>query len=167
MKRLISRSITLGLALFTVACSSETTAPDQQSVELAAVLPADGAVGIDPRAPVTLDFKQPMMVGMEQHIILHEGNNDGPAVGGSWTWSADYRRLTFTPAMPLKAQTKYTIHMGTDMDTTSGHQQHHNGTQGGHMGGMGSGMMGGSGSMMGRTHGSSSGCLMLSTFTTA
>lgn len=167
MKTLISRGLTLWLALFTVACSSETTAPDQQLVELAAVLPADGAAGIDPRAPVTLDFKQPMMAGMEQHIVLHEGNKDGPTVAGSGRWSADYRRLTFTPAMPLKAQTKYTIHMGTDMDATSGHQQHHSATERGHMGGTGAGMMGGSGSMMGRTHGSLSGCLALSTFTTA
>jgi hypothetical protein len=163
----MSRGLPLWLTLFAVACSSETTAPDQQLVELAAVLPADGASGVDPRAPITLEFKQPMMTGMEQHIVLHEGNQDGPAVAGSWSWSADFRRLTFTPAAPLKAQTKYTIHMGMDMDAASGHQQHHTGTAGGHMGGTGAGMMGGSGSMMGGTHGAMSECLMLSTFTTA
>ncbi len=166
MKFVMSRGIPLWLAFLAVACSSDSTAPDRQATEVAAVLPADGAVGVKPSAAIVLDFTQPMMAGMEQHIVLHEGGKDGPAVAGRWSWSADYRQLTFTPAGPLKPATRYTIHMGMDMDGAGGHDEHHTGTGGVHMG-AGAGMMGGTGSMMGGTQGSMAECLMLSSFTTA
>jgi hypothetical protein len=166
MKFVMSRGIPLWLAFLAVACSSDSTAPDRQATEVAAVLPADGAVGVNPSAAIVLDFTQPMMAGMEQHIVLHEGGKDGPAVAGRWSWSADYRQLTFTPAGPLKPATRYTIHMGMDMDGAGGHDEHHTGTGGVHMG-AGAGMMGGAGSMMGGTQGSMAECLMLSSFTTA
>lgn len=166
MKFIMSRGIPLWLAFLAVACSSDSTAPDRQATEVAAVLPANGAVGVNPSAAIVLDFTQPMMAGMEQHIVLHEGGKDGPAVAGRWSWSADYRQLTFTPAGQLKPATRYTIHMGMDMDGAGGHDEHHTGTGGVHMG-AGAGMMGGAGSMMGGTQGSMAECLMLSSFTTA
>lgn len=166
MKLSMGRGIPLWLAFVTLACGNDTIGPDRQQAEVAAVLPVNGAVGVNRNAAITLDFTQPMMAGMEQHIALHEGSKDGPSVAGTWKWSADYRQLTFTPAGPLTAATRYTIHMGMDMGGAGSHDEHHTGTGGGHMG-AGAGMMGSTGDMMGGTQGSMAGCLMLSSFTTA
>ena len=157
----------VGTALALSACSNGPTSPQDDQREVSSVVPRDGSSGVSPSAPIVLDFTHTMQAGMEKYLVLHEGDADGAAVAGQWTWSADYRKLTFVPASPLKSQTKYTIHMGMGMMDANGamigdHAQHHGSSEGGHMGG---GMMGEtSGSMMGSDM---SQCVMLTSFTTA
>lgn len=84
---------------------------------------------------------------MSEYADLHEGTVGGPTVEGTWTWSANDTKLTFTAAGPLEPATTCAIHLGGRMHDAEGRpvdlQQH-----GGQMGGQWatSGMMaGGSG----------------------
>lgn len=157
----------VGTALALNACSGAPSSPQDDQLEVLSVVPRDGATGVSPGARIALDFTHAMQPGMEQYLVLHEDDVNGAAVAGQWTWSADYRKLTFAPASPLKFQTKYTIHMGMGMMNADGsmsgdHAQHHGSSSAGHMSG---GMMESSGSsMMGSAM---SQCVMLATFTTA
>lgn len=138
----------LGL-LASVACSDDITAPDA-STQLASVVPAGGSVSVDPTSSIVVDFTHAMMTGMETYMVLHEGDVRGPAVPGTWTWSPERTRATFAPGNPLRAQTRYTLHLGGGMMDGTGAGIGF-GDHGRHMGGeWATGqMMGGSGGMMG------------------
>jgi hypothetical protein len=87
--------------------------PSDPVAAVASVVPVAQATGVDPAAPIVIRFTHPMMAGVEQYVALHEGNTPaGPVVAGRWTWSTDRSTLTFTPAMPLKPNTRYAIHLG-------------------------------------------------------
>jgi hypothetical protein len=83
--------------------------------QLAVVSPPGGSIGVNVSTVITIGFTHPMLAGMEQYVAVHEGTATGPLVDGSWGWSQDRTRLTFTPAEPLKAKTQYTIHVGGGM----------------------------------------------------
>ena len=169
MKVPVIHALSFAVVLSAAACSNDTAAPNQQLDEVAAVVPGDGAVGVDPSAPVIIDFTYAMMPGMEQHMALHEGDKSGPVVQGTWKWSSDYKRLSFVPVAGLKPRTRYTVHMGMDMIDgvmEGSHDQHHTNQSGDHMGGTAGSMMSGSSSMMRGSHDTAT-CVMLSSFVTA
>jgi hypothetical protein len=136
-------------------CGAEPNAP-ALTTHVVSVVPAGGATGVDPNAPIVVTFDQPMQVGMEQYAALHEGDVTGPVVPGTWAWSNGHATLTFTPMRPLMSQVQYTLHMGGGMRATDGGLVDWSscvGQQGGQwatqqmMGG--GGMMGGDATMMG------------------
>ena len=49
---------------------------------------------------------------MEQYVDLHEGDLDGPLVPIRCAWSSDRITLGCTPDAPLKARTRYSLHVG-------------------------------------------------------
>jgi hypothetical protein len=160
------------LAFGVVACSTNPTSPASRTV-VASVVPAGGSVAVPIGSSVMVTFSNPMQMGMEIYAALHEGSVTGPVVAGTWMWSGDRTQLTFTPTMPLKAGTDYTMHLGGGMvdgsDAPVDFQSCVNqfGGQWATPGMMGGGMMGGS-TMMGPGWKGSNGMYgMTFTFTTA
>lgn len=162
------------LAVATGSCQSDPTALMDPETQLASVVPAGGAVGVDPAAPVVAEFTHPVMDGMEKYMAVHEGEVTGPTIAGAWEWSEDRTRATFRPSSPLKSGTRYTIHLGGGMLDLAGHVLGLS-THGPQMGGqwatgqmMSGGMTGVTGSMMGPGWRHANGSYgMLFTFTTA
>jgi len=151
------RTVAFGLLALTVGACRENPAAVQEepATQFDSVVPAGGAEGIDPNAPVVVRFTDGMMQGMEQYMMVHEGDVAGPVVPGTWTWTEDWTCVTFQPTTPLKPHTHYSIHLGGAMMDGDGHAVGF-GMNGTHMGGqwatsemMGGGMMGQNGSMMG------------------
>ncbi len=143
------------------ACSNSTTAPSSAPVTaLASVTPPGGATGVDPTTPIVVEFDHAMLVGMDMYVSLHEGDVTGPTVLGTAAWSSDRTSLTFTPAVALKAATRYTLHIGGGMKDAGGNPIDMT-THGTPMGGQwatgqmmtGAGMMGGGGPMSGQEMG--------------
>ncbi len=132
-------------------CGTADSPAAPAATVLASVVPAGGAVGVDPAGVVTVTFSHALMAGMEKYAALHEGDVTGPVVAGTWALSSDRATLTFTPAASLKSKTKYTIHLGGGMTDANGRAV--NMDPGQMMGGQyaggsmmnGGGMMGGSG----------------------
>ena len=165
-------SILVAAPLTLAACGENPAAP-ALTARVISVVPTGDATGVDPGAPIVVTFSHPMRSGMEQYAALHEGDVRGPVVSGSWSWSTDRTVLTFTPVLPLKAQTQYTIHLGGGMRDRGGGFVDY-GPCVGQYGGrwatqdmMGGGMMGG-GNMMGSGWRHPNGTYgMVFTFTTA
>jgi hypothetical protein len=149
------------------ACSDDFVTPDADT-QLASVVPVGGAANVDPATSIVIEFSHPMMVGMEQYMTLSEGHVDGPLVAGVWTWSQDRTRATFQPASPLRAATRYTIHIGGGLMDENGRMIGF-GDHGEQMGGQWATrqMMRGQSSMMGSGWQHSNGTFgMIFTFTT-
>ncbi|MHB1863813.1 MAG: Ig-like domain-containing domain [Gemmatimonadaceae bacterium] len=102
-------------AAATACGGSATTAPATTVTKLTAVVPAGGATGVDPTAPIVMSFSHAMRAGAQMYVSLHEGTPTGAGVTGTATWSADSMKLTFMPTAPLKSQTTYALHMGGNM----------------------------------------------------
>jgi hypothetical protein len=193
MSRQRNRTTALALLVlpalaFATACDDGTPveAPADEPV-LLSVVPQGGASGVDPNAPVTVEFSHAMQPGMEEFADVHQGNVEGPLVPGSWSWSEDFMTLTFTPSKPFEPATTYVIHIGGGMQGQNGHhvdfQEHGFGMggewmtqemhQGGHHGygtghgGMHGGMGGGFTMGEGWTHPGNGTYGMIFTFTTA
>lgn len=164
--------VLMALVLGAGACGDDPAAVEENT-QLALVSPAGGAVAVDRAGTITVEFNGSMMAGMEQYMVLHEGDVTGPLVAGSWSWAGDRRRVTFSPAAPLKAAARYTLHLGGGMMDADGHTVGL-GRNGSGMGGqwatsgmMGAGM-GSTSSMMGEGWRHANGSFgMLFTFTTA
>jgi hypothetical protein len=109
----------LAAALLAAACGDDITNPAPVT-RVVAIEPSGGATGVDPNAPVVITFSHAMWARMEQYAALHQGGVTGPVVAGTWTWSQDRTQLTFTPAAPLEAQTRYTLHIGGGMRDAMG-----------------------------------------------
>lgn len=107
--------------LAAAGCSDNPAAVGETAV-LLSVIPSGGDTGVDPNTTLTLQFSYAMQMDMETFVALHEGAGvAGPLVDGTWEWSADRMHLTFTPSMPLDAQTSYTVHLGGGMMDADGH----------------------------------------------
>jgi hypothetical protein len=178
--------VALVTAFALIACDGNGTEPAMVDSALLSVTPQGGATGIDPNAPIVIQFNHAMMEGMEAYADVHEGHIEGTLVPGSWSWNGNRTQLTFTPDAPLKPQTTYVIHIGGGMQDGEGHhinfeehgfgmggqwmtqQMHQDGQHGYGMGtgGMG-GMGGGSGMGQGWVHPTNGGYGMIFTFTTA
>lgn len=120
-----SRVILLASLATAAACAASTEpATSGRAVGGAllveSVVPAGGTVGVDPNAPITVVFNHPMMLGMEELVMLHTGSVTGPSVAGSATWSSDRTRLTFTPAAPLAPHTTYVLHLSPNLKDRDG-----------------------------------------------
>lgn len=112
--------LVLGLAC-SDSGSSELAGPVlSEETVLLSVTPVGGSTDVDPNQPVVIQFSYAMAAGMEAYAALHEGDLNGPAVEGEWTWSDDRTRLTFTPAAALKPATAYVIHLGGGMRDSEG-----------------------------------------------
>ena len=155
--------------LAAAACgSSDMMNPGDDPPAVARVVPGAEATGVDPAAPIVVEFTHGMMAGMEQFVALHEGGTPaGPVVDGAWTWSSDRTVLTFVPAVPLRSNTRYSIHLGGGMRDSVNREVDHGAcaVQGGRT--TTSGMMAGSGMMGGGWRHSNGTYGMLFSFTTA
>ncbi|HEX9894539.1 MAG TPA: Ig-like domain-containing protein [Gemmatimonadales bacterium] len=151
------------------ACgSSDMMNPGDDLPAVARVVPAAEATGVDPAAPIVVQFTHAMMAGMEQYVALHVGETPaGPVVDGGWTWSSDRTVLTFVPVVPLQSSTRYTIHLGGGLRDSLNREVNHGAcaAQGGRT--TTSGMMAGSGMMGGGWRHSNGTYGMLFSFTTA
>jgi hypothetical protein len=171
-------------AVLTAGCEDDSTSPAVEESALLSIIPQGGTTGVDPNGPVVIEFTHPMQQGMEEYADVHEGDVEGPLVEGSWSWNAEFTKLTFTPFAPLKSQTQYVVHIGGGMMDEGGNpinygqhglgmgghwmtQEMHQGGQHGYGGGMGGGMGGGTGMGSGWTHPTNGSYGMVFTFTTA
>ena len=156
IRRLIAIS---AVAAVTAAagCRSDPSSPhtlDSAPASTIRLISPAGPSGVDPNAPLTFEFRHPMMQRMEMDLVLHRGDADGPSVPVTTAWRDDRARVTMTPAAPLAAKTTYTVEfrcpVASDASMTSGICPH---------AGSGSGMMHGGrqGAMPGGMHGSSGG----------
>jgi hypothetical protein len=138
----------MGNSPMVTGASSTSTA---SSTMLAAVVPSGNSVAVPTGTTVVMRFNHAMASGMESYLDLHEGDTSGPTTPMSCGWSSDRTVLTCQPDSPLKAQTRYVIHMGDGMMDADDHLV--NMDQGLAMGGqwLMAGMMGGlhAGSPMG------------------
>ncbi len=106
----------------TAACDGDATAPKGELTVLLSVEPAGGAANVDPNTTVTVEFSAAMHQDM--YVALHQEDMTGmygPLVDGTWNWSQDRMRLTFTPDAPLMPATDYTVHIGGGMMDAAGH----------------------------------------------
>ena len=110
--------VVLALAVLS-ACQSNAVAPSL-TTHVVTVVPAGGATGVDPTAPIVATFSHAMQAGMEQYVALHQGDVAGPVVPGAWMWSDDRTTLTFTPLQPLAPHATYTLHLGGGMRASDG-----------------------------------------------
>jgi len=132
MKRFVPCSMVAATLLGVVACggSSQSINPTMpgpsptstaSSTVLAAVVPSGNSVAVPTSTSIVMSFNHAMLAGMEKYMDLHEGDTSGPTVEMSCGWSSDRTVLTCEPATPLKAQTRYTIHMGDSMMDADDH----------------------------------------------
>ena len=150
MRPLLLAALAAATVLTLAACGEDAASPDSDS-QLASVVPAAGATNVNPGAPVVVEFTHGMVTDMAKYMVLHKGTVTGPAVAGSWSWSNQQKRATFTPAASLESNATYTLHLGGMMYDAQGHSvgfgQHagHTNATGGMMNGgrMGGGQMGG------------------------
>jgi hypothetical protein len=109
---LLATSLGVGIA----ACDEDPVAPlVTEAAALISVVPLDGAIGVDPTAPVTLVFDHAVMEGMEDFLNVHEGSLSGPAIAGSRERTTDGRTIMFRPSAPLAPATTYVVHVGGGM----------------------------------------------------
>lgn len=109
------------LVVSSAACaSSSSTAPPAATTAIVAVVPAGGATGVDPAAPVVIAFSHAMPASTQMLVSLHEGSIGGPLVAGTTAWSASRDTLTFAPAAPLAPHTTYVLHVGGGMTDAAG-----------------------------------------------
>ena len=143
------------MALGLAACEGPMS-PAAQLDAISTVLPQSGTRNVDPGTSVVVVFNRRMTPGIEQRFGVERGTGTSASVAGAWRWSDDGTRLTFTPAAALNMGDTYWVHAaGGMMSGQSGmmadHARHHSGAAGDHMS---NGMI------------DSSGCTVLSSFST-
>ena len=120
----IRRVSTLGLLLWSAACSANSpatpTALTTTAAALLSVSPVGGATGVSSTASLTMTFSGAMGQGMEQSVDLHRGDTSGPIQPMTCTWSADRMTFACRPDMQMDPDTMYTIHIGGGMMNGSG-----------------------------------------------
>ena len=132
MKRFVPWSVAVAALLGAVACGGSSQSSSQMmtgasgastgsGTVLAAVVPSGNSVAVPTSTTIVMRFNHDMLAGMEKYMDLHEGDTSGPTVPMSCGWSSDRTVLTCQPATPLKAQTRYTIHMGDGMMDADDH----------------------------------------------
>lgn len=132
MERFVSSSLVAAALLGAVACSGNSQSGSQMmtgasatstanGTVLAAVVPAGNSVAVPTSTAIVMRFNHAMAAGMEKYMDLHEGDTSGPTVPLSCSWSPDRTTLSCQPGVPLKAQTRYTIHMGDGMMDADDH----------------------------------------------
>lgn len=94
--------------------------PSTTDAVVRSVVPAGGATGVDPEAPITVVFSHAMPLGAATLVMLHEGSVTGPQVLGTAAWSTDLTQLTFTPSAPLKSHTTYVLHFSPNLVDADG-----------------------------------------------
>lgn len=112
-------ALTLAVLAGLAACARDPSSPAPVT-SVVSIVPDGGAAGVDPTAPIVITFSHPMAMGMEAYAALHQSDVTGPAVAGTWTWSADQITLSFSPAQPLMPATGYALHLGGGMHDAVG-----------------------------------------------
>src|ERR1700674_1214739 len=98
---------------FTTAFSTDTTGPT-----LTGTSPVNSDTNIALNAPVVLQFDTPIdPITAQTGFSMVSGSN---AVTGNFTYSADDKTVTFTPANPLTASTSYTVSYSSQITDTTG-----------------------------------------------
>jgi hypothetical protein len=120
-----SRMWAIGVVLLTTgaltACGGSAAEPHTRGAVLLSVQPAAGSVDVDPASPIVLEFDRPLTGAAAEHVMVHEGEM-GALVAGVWALSEEGRRLTFTPAQPLRPATSYSVHVPGEMHGRGGHR---------------------------------------------
>jgi hypothetical protein len=121
MRRVLSVVLTLGgVLLGWAACGSDPVAPGEVAV-LSSVAPVGGATNVDINTTISVGFSHAMQAGMEQYMVVHEGDLSGPLVPGTWTWSDGGTICEFTPDGPFGHQMQYMLHVGGGVKDVHGH----------------------------------------------
>jgi TolB protein len=85
---------------------------DRVGVQIATVLPAEGAAGVSVRSGIQVIFSQEMAIGPETPVRL------SPPVAGVTRW--DGRSLAFIPSEPLAPGTTYTVTVAAGLQSRQG-----------------------------------------------
>ena len=115
----VTRSLIVGAAMLAAGCSSGMMDANL-ATQLLSVSPRGGTVGASTTPDIVLTFSRPMLPGMEQYMVLHQGGVIGPTIPMSCNWSDGQKTLTCRPGEPLAPATPYTIHMGGGMMDADG-----------------------------------------------
>ena len=133
-----SRYVTLtalAVTAFVAACDGSPTA-SRIPTSLVSLSPIGESANVDPTREIQVSFSASMMMGAERYAELHEGSYGGPVVAGTWRWapptvarvasrfqptqSIERTTLLFTPDRPLTAGTRYTVHLGGNLQDARG-----------------------------------------------
>jgi hypothetical protein len=118
LKLSVVRGLIAAAAVLAPGCSNMMDT--ELATQLLSVSPRGGATGVASTTDIVLTFNQPMMMGMEQYMALHQGGLSGPTLPMSCNWSDSRTTLTCRPDQPLAAGTRYTVHMGGGMMDADG-----------------------------------------------
>jgi Bacterial Ig-like domain len=104
------RGVAAGAAISAAGCSFGMTDADL-ATQLLSVSPRGGTVGVSATPDLVVTFTRPMMAGMEEYLVLHQGGLIGPTMPIRCNWSDDQTTLTCHPTQTLVPTTVYTIHL--------------------------------------------------------
>ena len=116
---LAAPALLAGAVLAAAGCSSGMMDTNLET-QLLSVSPRGGAIGVGSTSDIVLTFSRPMMTGMEQYVVLHQGDVAGPAMPMRCTWSDGQRTLGCRPDRPAAPATRFTIHLGGGMMDAEG-----------------------------------------------
>lgn len=135
------KGLTSGMALLVAGCSNMMDT--ELETQLLSISPLGGAENVPANPDIMLTFNRPIMAGMEQYLVLHQGGLSGTDVSIACSWSDGQRTMFCRPDLPLAPGTRHTVHVGGGMMDAAGRHVGM-GRYGGGMGGQWA-----SGSMMG------------------
>ena len=98
---------------------SDTIVLDTTVPQVSQTTPANGSKGIDPEAPIVIQFSEPMDRGSVE-AAFNLSLEGGAEVAGTFSWSADDRTLTFTPTEPLGKGKAYHVTVGPGAEDLAG-----------------------------------------------
>ncbi len=99
------------------------TTRDDTPPTVIATVPADGAAGVSPTAPLTVTFSEAMdITTITAANITLKVTSSGAAVPGTVSYAAATRIATFTPNSPLAQSTGYTLTVSGAVKDTGGNQ---------------------------------------------
>ncbi len=78
-------------------------------VTVATTIPTAGQTNVRVVDPITVNFSRPVVRASAEAAFSLTPTSGGAAIAGVFQWTADNRRLTFTPTAPLTAFTSYTV----------------------------------------------------------
>ncbi|MHB8845762.1 MAG: Ig-like domain-containing protein [Nitrospirota bacterium] len=102
-----------GLGSGTIAAAGQTATIDLSIAvtppHVVSILPADGAVKIEPNTPIEISFSEPLDKLTITSANITVKNSAGSAVSGAFSVNAESTIVTFYPAALLASETAYTV----------------------------------------------------------